>query len=100
MKKVILNKLNKIDKNGLSNTKKVAVKLLTAEGEWLPRSKFGKIPSVTSRIRDLRKTEYGAFNVECKRADELGKHISRSKKTYYYRINPSTVSAEQLDVLF
>jgi len=80
-----------------NNTQRVGVRLLTAEGEWIPRSRF-KTPSATARIRDLRKDEFGAFHVECKSSDALDRKSSRH--TFYYRINPNKVTRRQLETLF
>jgi hypothetical protein len=81
-----------------NNTQRVAAKLLNAQGQWIPRSQIMRIPSGTARVRDLRKSAYGAFNVECKSSDELNKRVS--KKTYYYRIDQSKVTKKQISALF
>lgn len=80
-----------------NNTQRVGVKLLSAGGAWLPRSSLTRIPSATARIRDLRKQEFGSFNVECQSSDELKRS---GKRTFYYRINPSQVTQKQIDALF
>jgi hypothetical protein len=81
-----------------NNTQRAGIRLLSANGEWLSRSRLTKIPSATSRVRDLRKDEFGGFQVECKSSDELSRKTS--KRTYYYRINPSNVTRKQIDILF
>lgn len=81
-----------------NNTQRVAMKLLGADGEWLSRGQLNRIPSATARARDLRKIEYGGFQVECKSSTELGRRIS--KKTFYYRIDPSKVTTKQISQLF
>lgn len=82
-----------------NNTQKVGLRLLSARGEWLPRHRVTKrIPSATSRVRDLRKGEFGGFDVECKSSNDLNRRTN--KKTYYYRINPNKVNARQVATLF
>lgn len=81
-----------------NNTQRVALRLLAADGQWVPRHKLTRVPSATARIRDLRKERYGSFQVECASSDELSRKTS--KKTYYYRIVPSSVTAEQVRSLF
>ncbi len=72
--------------------------MLAAAGEWVPRSQLTKVPSATARVRDLRKEQFGSFQVECKSSDELKKKTS--KKTFYYRINASRITKKQLEKLF
>jgi hypothetical protein len=89
--------INQIKRTDITNnTQRAAMKLLTADGQWVSRGQLNRIPSATARVRDLRKPEYGAFKVDCKSSDELGKKLS--KRTYYYRI--ARASSEQLSTLF
>ena len=81
-----------------NNTQRVGAKLLSADGGWLTRGQLNRIPSATARARDLRKKEYGGFKVECKSSTELGRKLS--KKTFYYRIDPSNVTTKQINQLF
>ena len=81
-----------------NNTQRVGLRLLSADGEWLPRYRLTRIPSATSRLRDLRKDDFGGFDVECANSNELSKKTS--KKTYYYRIIPNKVSSKQIQKLF
>jgi hypothetical protein len=81
-----------------NNTQRVGVRLLSADGEWIPRSRLSRIPSATARVRDLRKAEFGGFRVECKSSDDLARKTSR--RTFYYRINPSKVTQRQIKTLF
>ena len=100
MSKVIQSKLQQIQAKNrklTNNTQKVGYRLLSANGEWLPRSRLTDIPSGTSRARDLRKEEFGGFQVECKSSEALKRP---GRKTFYYRINPSKVTKEQIDTLF
>lgn len=100
MSKTIVNKtVRKIQRNKLTNnTQRVGLRLLVANGQWVPRSRVTDVPSGTARVRDLRKSEFGAFSVECKSSDELSRNTS--KRTFYYRINPSNVTKRQLQTLF
>jgi hypothetical protein len=81
-----------------NNTQRVGIRLLSAEGEWLPRSSLRRIPSATARVRDLRKDEFGGFQVECKSSTDLARKTSR--RTFYYRINPNKVTRKQIQTLF
>lgn len=99
MKKTIQTSIQNIKTRNLTNnTQRVGLRLLSADGAWIPRSRLTKIPSATARVRDLRKAEFGSFPVECKSSDELNKKVS--KKTYYYRINPNKVTQKQISALF
>lgn len=81
-----------------NNTQRVGLRLLTADGEWIPRSRLTEVPSGTARARDLRKEEFGSFPVECKSSDELKRKSSH--RTFYYRINPNKVTQKQVRKLF
>ncbi|MCK9567829.1 hypothetical protein M0R72_02615 [Candidatus Pacearchaeota archaeon] len=81
-----------------NNTQRVGIRLLSADGEWLPRSSLSRIPSATARVRDLRKDEFGSFKVECKSSTDLSRKTS--KRTFYYRINPNKVTQKQIQTLF
>jgi hypothetical protein len=98
--KTLKTKIQSIQKKTkiTNNTQRVGARLLSADGEWLPRSRLTRIPSATSRVRDLRKDEFGAFPVECKSSDALEKKTS--KRTFYYRINPNKVTTKQIETLF
>jgi hypothetical protein len=96
--KTLKTTIQAIQKTITNNTQRVGMRLLTAEGEWLPRSSLSRVPSATARIRDLRKEEFGGFQVECKSSDDLARKTS--KRTFYYRINPNKVTKKQLSILF
>jgi hypothetical protein len=81
-----------------NNTQRAGIRLLSVAGEWVPRSYLRRIPSATSRVRDLRKDEFGAFRVECKSSDDLERKTNH--RTFYYRINPYYVTHKQIDTLF
>lgn len=86
------------DRHLKNNTQKVGLRLLNAIGTWIPTSRLEKIPSATSRVRDLRKDQFGSFDVECQSSNDLNKRTA--KKTFYYRINPDNVTEKQLRQLF
>lgn len=100
MKKSVTNIISTINRRKLSsNTQKIALALLKAEGTWLSRNQLERIvPSATARVRDLRQERFGEFEVECEAAPLLNKR--GSSKDFYYRINPTTVSVDQVKSVF
>lgn len=99
--KQLVDAVKRNTRNGTTlsnNTQRVGLRLLSVNGEWVPRYRLTEVPSGAARVRDLRKAAYGGFQVECKSSVELNKHTS--KKTYYYRIIPNTVKQEQVAILF
>lgn len=82
-----------------NNTQRALFKLLSANGAWVSRGELNRsVRSASSRVRDLRKAQFGRFTVQCESATTLkrGGDIS----TFYYRINPRTVNRKQLDAVF
>ena len=101
IKTSIIDSIRRDSRNGANlanNTQRVGLRLLAANGEWIPRHKLTTVPSGTARVRDLRKEAYGGFDVECATSDELNRKTS--KKTYYYRINIDYVTQSQVEKLF
>ena len=99
MRKIIQKTIQSIQSRNLkNNTQKVGLRLLNADGQWIPRYRLNRVPSGTSRARDLRKEEFGGFPVECKSSEDLNRKTS--KKTFYYRINPNKVTQRQVEKLF
>lgn len=96
----IKNILSKINRRTLTNnTQRAALSLLQANGDWVSRKSLEKnISSVAARIRDLRKSQFGAFTVECSSASQLNKRGDRT--AYFYRIQPSKVSKSQMQAIF
>lgn len=76
-----------------NNTQRVCVALLRAEGDWVPRTEV-RVANATSRIRELRRPEYGAFDVQVATATELGR--PGGVRRTYYRINPRTITADRV----
>ncbi len=82
-----------------NNTQKVAYRLLQANGEWVSSRELARtVTSVGSRVRDLRKEEFGSFTVECVSAQELNRNAKPG--TFYYRIVPSRVTRSQVVTVF
>jgi len=82
----------------VNNVQRVFMSLVNAGNDgWVPRTVL-RVPSVGARIRDLRKAEFGGFQVECASASDLNK-VSRSAKTSrqtFYRIVPRSVTASRV----
>lgn len=88
--------VKRVDRRELNNTQRVLVSLLTANG-WVARTSL-RVPNVSARLRDLRKDEFGGFEVECATPEQLGRE-NRSevtRKQTYYRLNPSSVNMERV----
>lgn len=108
----IKNLLASINRRKLkNNTQKVLLTLLTSKTEWVSRSSI-RIPSVGARLRDLRKPQFGGFEVECASASKLGKRTRMRTQTVnssaplervrptYYRVNPSSVTVSRVAKVF
>lgn len=101
-----------------NNTQKVLFALLTARNEWVSRSSI-RVPSVGARLRDLRKPQFGGFQVECVSASKLGKRTQTRRiarkgefvrqgdnslnsvtRSTYYRVNPNSVTVSRVAKVF
>lgn len=80
-----------------NNVQRVLHTLLIADGEWVSRTAF-RVPSAAARLRDLRKDEYGAFDVVCSSAFELDRN--GSSRTFYYRLNTGNMTLAQVREIF
>lgn len=98
MRREVRNLLDKINRRSLNNTQRVLLRLLNADGEWVSRTAI-RIPSVGSRIRDLRKAEFGAFGVRCATASELQRRATSGKATFY-ALDPRTVTSTRVRQAF
>lgn len=81
-----------------NNTQRVLLALLTAGDQWVSRSSL-RVPSAGARLRDLRKAQFGQFNVECRTASELKRSVTVNNKggrVTFYRINPQTVTVNRV----
>lgn len=77
-----------------NNTQRALVAMIMSEDEWVSRSAI-RVPSAAARIRDLRKEEFGQFQVECRTASELNRR-TRNPRATYYRIKPETVTLSRV----
>ena len=96
----IRSTLNVVKRNSLTNnTQRVAYKLLSANGSWVSRSDLGRVSaSAPARARDLRKPQFGQFEVECEPARALKRNAKRN--SFLYRIHPGTVTKQQVETVF
>ena len=72
-----------------NNVQRVLYTLLNKGGEWVDTGTF-RVNSADSRLRDLRKNEYGRFNVVCRRQED----------TTQYRIVVRDLTVAQLREVF
>lgn len=82
-----------------NNTQNVARKLIMADGQWVSRKDLERVASsAAARVRDLRKAEFGRFQVECKSAAALKKTGKRTD--YFYRIPSQSVTTQKVKAVF
>lgn len=91
----------RVDRRKLTNnTQRVLHSLLTAKNEWVARSMV-RVNSAPARIRDLRKAEFGGFDIECATAKQLGKRTrQKSGRQTFYRIVPSSITPNKVNQVF
>ncbi len=97
----------KIDRRKLvNNTQRALYALLTSKRDWVSRNSI-RVNSVGSRLRDLRKPEFGGFRVECVTGTKLGKNTvvttratGRKVRQTFYRIAPSSVTLKKVINVF
>jgi len=99
MKAAITTFVRKLNTRSFNNnTQKALHRLLTAKGDgWVSLNDF-RIPSVGSRIRDLRKERFGSFDVACRSASSLERKGGRH--TFYYKINQRNLTLGQVKSVF
>lgn len=99
----VVNVVKNINRRMLrNNTQRTLLALLTAKKDWVPRSAL-RIPSVGARLRDLRKTEFGGFKIECTGAAKAGIKTRKStnvKRQTFYRISPDSVTPNKVARVF
>ncbi len=95
--KTLLAKINR--RKLKNNTQKVLFALLTSKKEWVSRTSL-KIPSVGSRLRDLRKPQFGSFQIQCTSANKLGRRSQENCRPTYYRVDPSSVTLNKVAKVF
>lgn len=98
------NVVSNVSRRSLTNnTQRVLLSLVnpTNKDGWVARTAL-RIPSVGARIRDLRKDEFGGFQVECVSATDLNKkNVSTvTTRQTFYRIVPRTVTVTALNKVF
>lgn len=97
----VRNIVKRIDRRKLTNnTQRVLLALLTSQTEWVARTSI-RVPSVSARLRDLRKEEFGGFDVECATPNQLARR-SRANTTRqtFYRLNPRSVTVSKVLAVF
>lgn len=89
--------------NCTNNTQRVFLDLLRARTKsgWVARTAIN-VPSVGARIRDLRKEEFGSFDVECATASELNRSTTTddTARQTFYRVNPKSVTVDSVKTVF
>lgn len=90
-----------IDRRKLTNnTQRALLSLLNAKTDWVSRSSI-RVNSASARIRDLRKAEFGGFNIECATATQLGRSTrQKSGRQTFYRLVPSSVTTTKVTKVF
>jgi hypothetical protein len=96
MKKEIKKIIDSVSQKDLNNTQRVLVRMISAEGEWVSRDTL-KIPSASSRLRDLRTSQFGSFKIACATGKELGKKNTRGT---FYSLDPKTVTVSRVSKAF
>jgi hypothetical protein len=87
-----------------TNAQKALFSLLIADGDWVSRVSL-RVPSVGSRIRELRTGKFGGFDIKCARGDN-NRVFSRKRKSEitdqptFYRLNPKSVTMSSLRKVF
>lgn len=103
MQNEVKSMVSRINKRRLTNnTQRVLLTLLTSKSEWVSRTSI-RIPSVSARLRDLRKAQFGGFKVECASANKLERKTRKgavhSRQTFY-RLNPTSVTTSRVAKVF
>lgn len=102
MKKSVRNFVTNLNKKTFTNNvQRVLYQLLTAvdntNGGWVRLDKTS-IPSAEARARDLRKGQYGEFNVFCRRATDFP--FSGGSQTHYYKLGQRNLTIGKLRTVF
>lgn len=93
LSKTVKELVSKVDSRKLrSNTQRVLVALLKADGQWVSRGSV-RVRNATSRMRELRQEKFGGFDLQVAHASELGRS---GTNTTYYRLAPSTVTVDKV----
>lgn len=98
MNKSVRNFVKKLNpRRFTNNTQRVLYSLLTrnSKDEWVSRSAL-RIPSASARLRDLRKPQFGGFDVRCASAKSLG----LSGTGFFYQIPQKSMTLNRLSTVF
>ena len=86
-----------------NNTQRVLLDLIRSRGKdgWVARTAIS-VPSVGARIRDLRKTAFGSFKIECATASDINRPIRKNMtgRQTFYRVVPNTVTVDSIRKAF
>ena len=99
--KTVQEMIGRIDRRQLrNNTQRVLLSMLCSEEEWVSRRSL-RVPSVGSRLRDLRKEEFGGFDLRCATPSELERPVnSRTRGNTFYRLSPRSITVERISKVF
>jgi len=81
-------------RNFTKNVQRVLYALLTTEGGWVSR---GSLRVSTAFVRDLRKNQYGSFDISCADSVTLGR---TGTPTTFYRLDKNNITLAQLRSVF
>ena len=89
--------LSKVNRRRLRNNTQKVLFSLAKNGGWVARTAL-RVPSVGSRIRDLRKEQFGGFAVECATPAAVNRSGASvlTKRQTFYRIVPRTITLSAL----
>lgn len=94
--------LAKINRSKLmNNTQRVLFDMLMSKTEWVSRKQL-RVPSASSRVRDLRTKDFGSFQVECATAKQLKRNsrkLSGNRPTFY-RLDPKSITPKRVAKVF
>jgi hypothetical protein len=101
MRKEIKDFVNSLDRrNFTNNVQRVLHTLLLASisgKEWVSTKSF-RTRSAAARLRDLRKTEYGEFGIDCRQASDINRN--GTQYTFFYRIKHDGLTLTKLRRIF
>jgi hypothetical protein len=83
-------------RNFTNNVQRVLFALLTNDAHTVSRGSL-RVPSATSRLRDLRKSEFGNFDITCLSSTDLGR---TGTPTTFYHLNTNNITLNQLRSVF
>lgn len=102
MRQDVRNYVNSLNtRNFTNNNQRVLYTLVSSidegDGGWVSLNKF-RVNSTGSRIRDLRKSEYGGFDVLCRSASKLERR--GGQHTFYYKLGQRNLTVAKLRRVF